>query len=473
LYQVVEVQGRSGLPHVHAVGWRPFESDLANLLTRLQAGEVAGLTKAELRPVEDLGFSAITVSLQPAILYQQFSELTEEQADKVARLATRLQWHYCTSSCTTNVPEGQECYHYFPRLPSLLPAVVARPPDPVHGEEWAKKQLLATETVHCKVQQWLREERTAIQARAGQEDRVAALVCLLRQVAAPPQPLSSGGWSWADVEFLPDPDRKWDRLSIQLMQLFGSSHRDNVLLTAYHASLSIRRHARYLPRRLVSEAWVNGFNPWVLLACQSNVDVNLVLHTPTSVYSYVGKGTRQVSLNSAISELERRGRPEDLAAAKCLQTALEEGMREVPIMEAIYRADSRLSLVTSYPTRVYYVSAKLGPQGEVAASAKKYRYARRPSNLDCLTLCQFVMNYRVTIRRDQAAKPRHQAAVRIATPADMPAPPGQSTMPSVIYLEDGTKMQLLQEARPVDWGPRGNYGEILLFKVGYTQMVNC
>ena len=126
--QVVEVQGRSGLPHHHSIGWRPLTPAQKQLLTSLQAGTSATLTMADLAPLVEMASAAITVTTSPTILRHQFPLLTIQQAEEAVRLARGLQVHTCTPSCTTDFHLGQRCRERFPRLPSLLDLVARQPP---------------------------------------------------------------------------------------------------------------------------------------------------------------------------------------------------------------------------------------------------------------------------------------------------------------------------------------------------------
>jgi len=88
-----------------------------------------------------------------------------------------------------------------------------------------------------------------------------------------------------------------------------------VLLGLYHSTLLLRHRPRFLPKRQVGEAWVASYNPWVLIAHQSNHEVHKVV-------KYMTKGFRQASLARAVEELRERGRRCDMAAARRLDSAI-------------------------------------------------------------------------------------------------------------------------------------------------------
>ena len=86
-------------------------------------------------------------------------------------------------------------------------------------------------------------------------------------------------------------------------------------------------------------------------------------------------------------------------------------------------------------------------------------------NTEFTTFGQFKAWFRVAKRGSEQAVPRTSGTVKIATPDDLPAPPEHSLLPLVLTLIDGTTMRRLQQPRALDWGPKSNYAEILLFKV--------
>ena len=95
------------------------------------------------------------------------------------------------------------------------------------------------------------------------------------------------------------------------------------------------------------------------------MELELVLHTPEKLYKYVTKGSKQQSLNSAISELGRSGGKGAEEAQRRLESALEAGKREVSLTEAVIRLDYRLNFGTSFPTKVTWVNTALGLESQV------------------------------------------------------------------------------------------------------------
>ena len=452
---MVEVQGRSGLPHYHCVGWRPLTPAQRELLSSLQAGTSADLTMADLAPLVQLAVAAITVTTSPTILRHQFPLLTIQQAEEAVVLARGLQVHTCTPSCNTVFYLGQQCGERFPRLPSLLNLVARQPPLDTPEEE---ERFGALEELHRAVQEQLRARE------GGEEEEPAALLEVLHQLGPAPQVLPQGGYSWLGIAFTPG--EELDSLLLQLGAM-AATEADTVVLALYHSTLLLRHQPRFLPRRRVCEATMASYNPWVILALRTNHEVDMLAATPSKVIAYMTKGSQQESLARAAAELRRRGRRSDMAAARRLDSAMAAGHREVTATEACYRLDSRLPFTSSTWGKVVRVSAHLGPGGQVSVTADKERYSQRPLSLDYLCLAQFVMRYRLAYPGEGDAVPQQAGAlVPVARALDIDLPPGHLThLPAVIILQDGQRVRRLKEPRVVDWAPATTYTTILMFKV--------
>ena len=336
-YQVLETAPLSGLPHLHSVLWADLDPALSELLSLLQTGATAHLTREQLEPVVALGQQTLTVATTPAVLLEQFPSLTPELAEEVVRLTMKFQVHHCTPSCTSSFQHGQKCRHFFPREPILLPLVATRP-SLVSDEE--KARMTAIEDIKEQVQKQLRLLHPFPHGE-GEEDPVPSVLSLLRRVGEPPALLAGGGFTWAGVTFLPG--QELDGL-LQECSTLVTTLEDIQLLAVYHATLRVRRHSKYLTPRRVSEAYVVSHSPWITLAAQCNTELELVTHTPSKLISYVAKGVSQQSLHAAIGELWDRGGQGDLEAADRLEELVGAGWREVPLMEAFFRLDRRLFL---------------------------------------------------------------------------------------------------------------------------------
>ena len=149
--------------------------------------------------------------------------------------------------------------------------------------------------------------------------------------------------------------------------------------------------------------WTAGYNPWVLLAIEANMELDLVTHTLAALEGYLAKGSGKGSLKAAIAELEGRGGLRERQAASRLRREVKAGRREVSLTEAFFRLDSRLHLTEQSPSSVEWVPVGLGEAGQVARFQAKVLYSLRPADWEELTLCQLVMWY----RRD---KPGEEAA---------------------------------------------------------------
>ena len=353
-----EVQGRSGLAHLHAVLWRPVSSDVSSVMERCQARQSGGLSREDFQGVVDLATSILTVTLSPGVLHAQFPALSPILSIKAVGLARKFQVHTCTEFCTSSSPEDQLCKEWFPRLPSVF-ALVARTPLADCKNDAA--MLEKFERIHLQVQRLLRDAQARVYLHPPGTD-LDALVALLGMVSVNDQPLrlEDGGYTWAGTTFPNGP--QLTRL-INDCRALEVDENGAVILALYHYTLMLRYYSKFIPIRTVHEVWIASYNPIVLLAWQANMELELVLHTPEKLFRYVAKGTGQRSLNAAISELGKRGEKGDEKAAQRLEEAVEAGKCEVPMTEALIRLDSKLSLTTSFPTKVTWVNTSLGDQG--------------------------------------------------------------------------------------------------------------
>ena len=332
---------------------------------------------------------------------------------------------------------------------------MARQPSLQTDEE--EERFGAMEELHRQVQGVLRAREGGVE-----EEEPAALLEVLRQLGPAPQVLPQGGYSWQGLAF--PPCVELDTLLLQLGALAGTEA-ETVLLALYHSTLLLRHQPRFLPRRRVCEATMANYNPWVLLATSTNHEVDLLGATPGKVVSYMTKGSRQESLARAAKELKKRGRRGDMAAARRLESAVAAGHREVTATEACYRLDARLPFYSSTWGEVVRVSGHLGQGDQVSVTADKTRYGLRPLNLECLTLAQFVMFFRLPKPGDGVPQ-QAGALVPVATPEDTDLPAHHLThLPAVLHLQDGRMVRKLRSPRVIDWAPATNYSEIMMLKV--------
>ena len=436
--QVVETQARSGLPHLHSIGWRCFPPAITSLLHKLQTGTCADLTREQLAPLLEVVVAGITVTSSHERLVQQFPLLTDEQARRAATLASLLQWHKCTTSCTTTFPEGQQCQLYYPQLPSCFDIIAIRPHLSTREEEQA---LCKVECLHQQVQQLLRAD-PPLPGHVVEEEPVEQLLNLLRRVGGldgAPRSLPDGGWSWFSVTFLPC--SSLDRLLLECGELVDAEA-DRVLLALWHHSLLVRRHAKFIPRRRVCEVFLAKYNPWAALAMKASMEIDLISHTPEALERYVTKGSQQLSLHHAIDELEERGSRQDLKMADRLTEELRSGRHEVSMTEAFFLLDPRLQVTSLSPSKVIFVSFNVRGNGELVDNQKRHWYNLRqaaPAPENEMSLGQMLMWFREERRGMEekvAWRPPQASSVQIITPGDVRLPPATSTLPQVLDQND-------------------------------------
>ena len=348
--QVIEHQAHTGRPHHHGVGWaRNLPPATSTLFERLQKGNAYQLQPEELQPVIDVAKAAITVSTVEEDILLQFPKLRRSLAKEVARLAILHQQHRCSNLCQSSLFPGQECNKFFPMLPSLF-CLVARTP---LLDKTGSKRLEDIYAIHVRLQKLLRELSIG-----PHHSSIAILLSLLKKLGEPPSSVANGGGlTWCGVTF---PDGPVMEYVHQQCQEFGESPQDLALLKVYHMSLLTRRHAKYMPKRSVSEVYTAKYNPIILLATKSNIEVDVITHTPHVWFSYITKSAdSQTSLKTSQEELVSRG--EDDTAAH-IAKMVDAQKREVTLGEAFFLLDPHLSLASSNVT-VRFVATGYHPIG--------------------------------------------------------------------------------------------------------------
>ena len=475
--RVTEFQSNTGLPHVHAVGYRHLSPGVDDLLGRLQGGD--WLTDVEQQPLLELAVGAVTASTDVGDLLDQFPGLTYALAARAADMAKKYQVHvHCTESC---VPDGvgtdQTCRFFFPRLPSMF-HILARCPE--HNTDDQKAELLCIERLHRRVQGELRW----YQAREVPYflDTPRGLVKLLHRAAdGRPQekPQAPGVFVWARIDFEPSPEL--DAMTERCRRSSPDSSEDDCrTLALYHCTLKRRRNARFRPRRKVSEAYVECFNPLLLVAADGNVSVDVITHQVQNLFRYCTKGgSGRFSVYDVAGEVRSRRTAEAFEAADDLDRRYGN-WREVTIGEALHCLDSpRLRLSVSdfevarvnaslpgRPGRAIQEETEQADDGNyVATTADVRRYGERPATLEHLSLAQFLMWYRLSKPGQEEAAEWFDQAVDICCPDDLPPSPGHTVLPGKLTLRDGTLLRLRRVPRALDWGPKSTYASILLFSV--------
>ena len=291
---------------------------------------------------------AITVSTKADDILQQFPKLTQARAEEVATLVLRHQQHRCIPLCESSVFPGQKCNKFFPQLPSLF-CLMARTP---FLDKVGQKRLEDIYAIHVKLQEQLRN----VIIPPG-EDNTATLVTLLETLADPPESLPDGGFTWHGVIFSNGPVLQ---SFYQRCLPYGRTPREVVLLSLYHMSLLTRRHAKYYPKRLVSEVYTVKYNPILLLATEANNEVDIITHSPQVWFGYMAKtGHSQASLKSSQRDLVSRGEVEN---AEQIAKMVNAEKREVSLGEAFCLIDPEMSLASSNAT-VRYVLTSYHPVG--------------------------------------------------------------------------------------------------------------
>ena len=89
----------------------------------------------------------------------------------------------------------------------------------------------------------------------------------------------------------------------------------------------------------------------------------------------------------------------------------------------------------------------------------------RPTSVELLTFGQFLMWYCVA---PQGPTHRTGRPVKVITPKDEPPLPPNATLtlPQPLKLDEGTLLRCRARPLALDWAPKSEYADVLLFTVG-------
>jgi hypothetical protein len=90
-----------------------------------------------------------------------------------------------------------------------------------------------------------------------------------------------------------------------------------------------------------------------------------------------------------------------------------------------------------------------------------------------LSFAQFLMWYNLSRGNKDTTPPRPSPTTAICTPADLPAESPSLVLPALLHLTDGTVLSLRRKPRALDWAPKSEYADILLFTVNYLYFFLC
>ena len=186
------------------------------------------------------------------------------------------------------------------------------------------------------------------------------------------------------------------------------------------------------------EVFLAKYNPWAMLATKSNMEIDLVSHTPEALERYITKGSQQQSLHVAIQELEERGSRQDLRTVARLREDVRAGRHEVSMAEAFFLLDPRLQVTTLSPTKVSFVSFNVRGDGQLVDNQKRHWYNLRPAPPapeDKMTLCQMLLWYREERREMEEQvtwRPPQDSPIKVITAGDVPLPLATSNLPQVL-----------------------------------------
>jgi hypothetical protein len=161
------------------------------------------------------------------------------------------------------------------------------------------------------------------------------------------EPPNEGCYRWKGGVFAKG--RKFN----EWQKIIGSQHphraRHKVLFAVYYTALStatrVSTETSALLNELVlvrdiSEVYVATYNPYLLEAMRSNMEVSLVMYTPEVVLRYITKGQSRPDSSRAVKQLVEE---HDMSKTSDVISRIKS-MREVSEAEAYFRLDRDLSL---------------------------------------------------------------------------------------------------------------------------------
>jgi hypothetical protein len=340
-HTVKEFGDSSGWAHCHGVAWRR-NGEAKAAFDKVHSGEP--LTKNHERALCNLAASSLSVRLSASKLKVKFNDLTVKRAADIVSLAKLLQMHTCTAKCSFD--DGREgCYYLFPRLPSeyfIISAVPEKYSTPFETEE---RDYFIKECY--KVKSAVSDTILSIHS-TGQLQTLNFHELLLEALGdIDIEPPNEGCYRWKGGVFAKG--KKFD----EWQGIIGNEHphhaRHKILYSVYYTALSTATRMSAETQDLinelvlvrdVSEVFVATYNPYLLEAMKSNMEVNLVLYTPDVVLRYITKSQGRQDSSQVVNKLQ-----EDQASSNAgnLVTRIKS-MREVSEAEAYFRLDKDLTL---------------------------------------------------------------------------------------------------------------------------------
>ena len=319
--------------HAHGVLWRKRD-ETAPIFEKLH--NLEEVTQEEQDTILSLADSVVSTSLSAERLCEDFPSLSPGRAEVIVRFAARCQQHVCGQACAIG-KRTDGCQKHFPRLPSDM-TILTSPPSLLLTRYEAKRLVSECEKVKVNVRQVLTD------LKHGGQLRNTSLVQVLRLALGDPIENDEDGsivWShgrFPACEIL----REWENK----LRTEGREHAS--LLAVYYASLStstwnVEGHLVYqlLLKRKVAECFTVDYNPFVLEAMGSNMELSLVMFTPHNLVRYITKEQDVAfSVTRSRKTLIRDG------VDPSLENVLKviDGARKLSQPEAFYRVDNSLSL---------------------------------------------------------------------------------------------------------------------------------
>ena len=340
-HTVKEFGDNSGWVHCHGVAWRR-NGEAKAAFDKVVRGQP--LTKDNERHLCNLAATSLSVRLSASKLKVKFKDLNDRRASDIISLAKRLQVHPCTAKCSFD--DGRDgCYYEFPRLPSEYFIITAVPEQPSTSFEREERVYLITECNKVKKA----VSNTILNLNSTGHLQATNLLQLLLQALGDvdSEPSNEGCYRWKGGVFAQG--KKFD----EWQDIIGDEHphqdRHKILYSVYYTALSTSTRMSTETQALinelvlvrdVSETFVATYNPYLLEAMRSNMEVSLVLFTPEVLLKYITKSQGRPDSSHIVKRLRE---DQAISNTRDLSTRIKT-MREVSEAEAYFRLDRDLSL---------------------------------------------------------------------------------------------------------------------------------
>ena len=337
-----------GLAHAHGLVWQR-DSQAKQAILKMQRGEL--VDGMEVDDVCHLVNTTVTASLIAENLKADFPDLNDDRSRDIVRLAKRVQSHSCEQKCEMqNDDDG--CLYHFPRLPAESTIICS----PI-GNTMDKKEAWYLQKQCRKMKINVRAVLERLNRNGELQD--TTLTQVLLQALGPVDDHGPDGAGWYEFKnggLFP----QCLRVERWIQQLQSEGHPYPIMHALYNTALCTATwHVegelvyQIVLKRAVREAYTVDYNPYLLEAMRSNMEVRYVTHTPHLLINYVTKAEDKPNIERVIEDIKKAGGT--VTGARIASQT--QDYRKVSLPEAFFRIDTRLTL-SNTNVQVNFVNTK-------------------------------------------------------------------------------------------------------------------